>query len=85
MQSEQERFRVLSQEGPVKEFRVSCVRRYQVTEWADYRGGGAGTRVLAAGLTLKQANEIAEAFGKANPDALVNTVDSHEEVSVTPA
>lgn len=74
MQTEEERARVLAQSSPVREFRVSSIRRYQVTDWTDYRGG-SGTRVLADDLTMVQANELATAFGAANPGSLVNMIE----------
>lgn len=82
MQTENERARVLTQSGPVAEYRVSRIDRYQVTLWTDYRGG-SGTKEMASNLTLKQANAVAEAFGKANPDALVNTMPEPVEHDVT--
>jgi hypothetical protein len=59
-------------EDPCREFRVSRLDRYKVTDWSDYRGGTVTT--VAEDLTLEQANAIAEAFGRAYPDALVNTM-----------
>jgi len=73
MQTEAERERVLAQQGPTREFRVSRVERYQVTEWNDYRGG-AGTRVIVENVTRDRANEIARVYGRAYPDALVNEI-----------
>ena len=74
MQTEAERADVLAQDGPIREFRVSRVDRYQVTDWTDYRGGS--TRVVAQDVSLAMANEIAEMCGHANPGSLVNTMEA---------
>jgi len=61
----------------VREFRVSNLKRYQVTDWESFNGahGKSGIRVLGENLTLEQANELAETFGKAHPGSLVNTME----------
>lgn len=65
-------------DGPTREFRVSPLKRYQVTDWTDYRGG-AGTRVVAENLTLEQANSIATELGRAQPGSLVNLMEAPYE------
>lgn len=84
MQTEEERARVLAQSGPVREFRVSRVDRYQVTDWSDYRGGQ--TRVVGEDLSLAMANELATTYGKCYPGSLVNTMEpTADTAGVLPA
>jgi hypothetical protein len=61
----------------VREFRVSSMRRYKVTDWESFNGanGKSGTRTIAENLTLEQANQIAETYGAAFPGSLVNTME----------
>lgn len=63
----------------MKEFRVKRVDRWIVTEWEDYRGGNV--RQLAEVPNVAMANEIAEAFGLADPEALVNLGHDAPDVS----
>lgn len=62
----------------VREFRVSSVTRYQVTDWESFNGaeGKSGVRTIAENLTLAQANAIAEAYGLAYPGSLVNGMEA---------
>lgn len=61
----------------VREFRVSNLDRYKVTDWESFNGanGKGAVRTIAENLTLAQANELAEIYGRAFPGALVNTMD----------
>jgi len=61
----------------VREFRVSKMERYKVTDWESFNSapGKGGTRTIAENLTLEQANQIAETYGAAFPGALVNTME----------
>lgn len=63
----------------MREFRVKKVVRYIVTDWADYRDGGAGVREIAEAPNVKLANEVAETFGRAFPDAMVNLMTPESE------
>ena len=57
-----------------REFRVLRLERFQITAFDE-----RGVRVLAENLTLQQANEIAAALGRANPEAVVRPFDAPED------
>lgn len=62
----------------VREFRVKCVRRYIVTDWDDYRGGGR-VRELGEYPNTQAANMVAKAFGTVYPGSLVNCMDEPDD------
>ena len=64
---------------PAREFRVSPLNRYKVTDWERFNGGSVST--VAENLTLAQANRIATELGLAHPGSLVNTMEPPHEGS----